>query len=317
MIVAIDSNRIVCAQRSTIMVSVQRAGPVPAGRMVVMLRINKAQIVDNNTLALWYCAITQRLVVQSVETQEHHALLNIVLDSARYEDSEQRVSGEIRRMRGVCSEKVALFAPVPLPDKGNGEPWRLGVSYLYYAFGEALWDCEIPLLKSVSIEKIRHVLDTISSGSAPLVSDMDCFLDGIAAIAGFEHFHGMETAMKAFHREQGRYGCEWKKEGRSYVISPVPLIWGVVTDREQGVSSATIGGKVYSTLIGLFVDLCGRLKSREHIDHVTLSGNSSQHAYLRKELARQLTNYGFRVKFSSAQTCRPWEKECSPRAGCC
>jgi hydrogenase maturation protein HypF len=78
-------------------------------------------------------------------------------------------------------------------------------------------------------------------------------------------------------------------------IPTAPIIQGVVTDIQHGLSNAHISRRFHTTLVHLFTDLCCHLRRQTDLDRVVLSGGTFQNAILLEELSRSLAKSGFDV----------------------
>ncbi|MEJ2288148.1 MAG: hypothetical protein P8Y02_05775, partial [Deinococcales bacterium] len=72
--------------------------------------------------------------------------------------------GEVLVTSLATFSRVAHLAYVPMPgsDAAVKEPWRMAVSYLNDAFGEGLWDLDLPILKDIDRQKLELVVQMIS-----------------------------------------------------------------------------------------------------------------------------------------------------------
>ena len=60
-------------------------------------------------------------------------------------------------------KRHAHFAYMPMPggDRASEEPWRMGLSLLYQAFGEAMVDLDLPLLRMTDRRKTERQLSRL------------------------------------------------------------------------------------------------------------------------------------------------------------
>ena len=79
------------------------------------------------------------------------------------------------------------FAYMPMPggDRAAEEPWRMGLALLYQAFGNHMFDLDIPLLRSVDARKAGQITEAIDKKiNCPLTSGAGRLFDAVAAITG-------------------------------------------------------------------------------------------------------------------------------------
>jgi hydrogenase maturation protein HypF len=77
------------------------------------------------------------------------------------------------------------YMALPGGDRASEEPWRMGLSLLYQAFGNNLFDLNLPLLQGTDISKFRTVVASIEKEiNCPKGSGAGRLFDGVAAICG-------------------------------------------------------------------------------------------------------------------------------------
>jgi hydrogenase maturation protein HypF len=181
------------------------------------------------------------------------------------------------------------------------EPWRMAVSYLDGCYGDQLWQLDLPVFKEVPSDKIKIIQEMVHKRiNAPQTSSLGRLFDGVAAIIGlrgeitFEGQAAMALEMLADDTPQGTYEYQWTEEwpGRLW---PQPIIQGVVADYLAGLPPAVISRKFHTTLIGAFGDICGKLRRKEGMQKVVLSGGVFQNVLFLEGLKRRLEKKGFQV----------------------
>ena len=192
---------------------------------------------------------------------------------------------------------------MPGGDMAIKEPWRMAVSYLYQAYEDALWNLKLRLFDQFEKSEIQFIIEMMRKGfNCPETSSLGRLFDGIAALLGICYrstYEGqaammLEMEISNQHTEEF-YNYEWSKEKESYLISPKPIIQGIVNDFMNGIGSNLISYKFHLTLIKLFTDLCIQLKQETGIDRIVLSGGVFQNATLLAGLCRGLRQKGFSV----------------------
>jgi hydrogenase maturation protein HypF len=79
------------------------------------------------------------------------------------------------------------------------------------------------------------------------------------------------------------------------IVDTEPIIRGVVSDLQDGVTTAVISAKFHNTVVEFVTDMCNRLRKKTGINIVALSGGVFQNAYLLTRLKKRLKNEGFEV----------------------
>ena len=138
--------------------------------------------------------------------------------------------------------------------------------------------------------------------NCPKTSSLGRMFDGISSLLGIcnhSTYEGQAAIMLEMEINDQRtdefYNYEWSKGKESYLISPTPIIQGIVNDFMSGIGSNLISYKFHLTLIKLFTDLCFQLKKQTGIDKIVLSGGVFQNANLLAGLSRELRIKGLNV----------------------
>jgi hydrogenase maturation protein HypF len=190
---------------------------------------------------------------------------------------------------------------MPGGDAAIKEPWRMAVSYLYDAFGDAFWDLDLPVLKQTDSQKLKIGVEMIQKNvNCPQTSSLGRLFDGVAAIAGvrnrvnFEGQAAMELEMLAADDTDSVYDVEWLAKNPARIL-PAPIIRGVVQDVQNGLSVAEISIKFHKTLIDLFAEICAAVRRDCELKRVVLSGGCFQNSILLSGMIRELTSRDFEV----------------------
>ncbi len=141
------------------------------------------------------------LGIDLIQVQHHHAhiascmaenrldepVIGLAFDGTGYGDDGNTWGSEFL----VCDYKSYSrrnhFAYMPMPggDRAAEEPWRMALSLLYQAFGDQLFDLDIPLIHSINLTKAKLVTGAISKNiNSPLSSGAGRLFDAVAGITG-------------------------------------------------------------------------------------------------------------------------------------
>ncbi|MBF0259931.1 MAG: carbamoyltransferase HypF [Desulfamplus sp.] len=139
-----------------------------------------------------------------VAVQHHHAhavscmaenkvegnVIAITLDGTGFGTDGNIWGGEIL----VCNEtdfkrKAHLkYMPMPGGDAAVKEPWRMAVSYLYAAFGDNMFNLDIPFFREISHDKISFMIQMIKKKiNIPMTSSCGRLFDAIASLCSIRH----------------------------------------------------------------------------------------------------------------------------------
>jgi hydrogenase maturation protein HypF len=255
--------------------------------------------------------------VQKAAVQHHHAhvvsamaenridgpVIGLAFDGTGYGSDGAIWGGEVLVADEQKFDRAAHFAYLPMPGSTAAikQPWRMGLSYLYAAYGDALEDLPLPFLRGIDGARVTIILEMIKKRiNAPLTSSLGRLFDGVAALAGlrnevaFEGQAAMELEMMAASSADYSYDCHWTS-GAPAQIPTASIIRAVVEDLLQGTAPALISARFHLTLVRLFTDLCDHLRRDTGLTRVVLSGGVFQNAILLGGLVRALEDKKFKV----------------------
>jgi hydrogenase maturation protein HypF len=255
--------------------------------------------------------------VQKTAVQHHHAhvvsamaenridgpVIGLAFDGTGYGSDGAIWGGEVLVADEQTFDRAAYFAYLPMPGSVAAikQPWRMGLSYLYAAYGDALADLPLPFLRGIEGKRTAIILEMIKKRiNAPLTSSLGRLFDGVAALIGlrnevaFEGQAAMELEMTAASSADHAYELNWSA-GAPMQISTTPIIRGVVEDLLQGTAPAVISARFHLTLVRLFTDLCDQLRRDTGLTRVVLSGGVFQNAILLRGLVRALEGKKLKV----------------------
>ena len=198
------------------------------------------------------------------------------------------------------------YIPLPGGDLAARYPWRMGLMYLFEAFGDDLFDLPIPFIRNLDLDDSTLVLTMAQKGlNSPLTSSCGRLFDAVSAILcirnknAYEGQAAMELEMAQAGRSTETYPFDISEEHQSgealWILDPRPTIRALVDDIIKGIEKGIISRKFHNTLIGLFTELCLRLRDHTGIDEVAMSGGCFQNATLLTGLSRSLKGHGFEV----------------------
>ncbi len=237
---------------------------------------------------------------------EHHIegpVIGVACDGTGYGPDGTVWGGEVLVAEAGGFERAAHLACVAMPGSAAAikEPWRMAVSYLEDAYGDAWPDIDLPMLKEAGESKTRIVREMIARRvNSPLTSSLGRLFDGVAALAGirgkvsYEGQAAMELEMAAADDPSEAY--EFAVEGQTPIrILPAPVIRGVVQDLGRRVPLPVISARFHNTVVRMLAEVCARIGRERGLKRVVLSGGVFQNARLLSDLIPALTSRGFEV----------------------
>jgi len=212
--------------------------------------------------------------------------------------------GEILLADPVSFERKAHLDYIPLPggDAAAKYPWRMALIYLHRAYGDELFDLDIPFLKHLNEEEAGIVIQMARQGvNSPLTSSCGRLFDAVASLVGlrdknaYEGQAPIELEMRQRRGETGEYPWRIEKGEDLRRLLTDDLIRGIVEDLAHGTSKGVISARFHNTIIRMLQEMCRLLREETGIEEVAMSGGSFQNATLLTGLTRMLELDGFQV----------------------
>ena len=180
------------------------------------------------------------------------------------------------------------------------EPWRCASSYLY-ALG---YDPE-KIIQGVDNEKIKVVKQALDSKiNCFLSSSVGRLFDAVAALCGIRNsisYDGqaaIELENIIDYKIKESYSWDIKEENGIFNIQYKSIIEGILGDIQKKELISKISSKFHNSLIKASCDLVCKLREKEHIDKVVLSGGVFENHYLLKGIYINLIKQGFKVFYN-------------------
>lgn len=192
------------------------------------------------------------------------------------------------------------------------EPGRLSSAWLYLAYKEKFLDLGIGFTRNFERKKWRFLKRMYLAGyNCPVTSSMGRLFDAAAALilvkyrAGFEAELAMELEKLAgFSKPQTTsYGFKIIQEPAGYLIDPLPLFKGIVTDLKRREPPPKIAYKFHLTVARMILDTCLLLRGQHRINRVVLSGGVFQNKLLLSLSQDLLYKEAFRVIIHARLSC--------------
>ncbi len=258
--------------------------------------------------------------VRRVGVQHHHAhivscmaenriegpVIGLSFDGTGYGTDGTIWGGEVLIASAEKFTRAAHMGRLAMPGGGAAvkEPWRMGISALYDAYGADLFDLPLPFLRSVEESKARFMTAMVDKKlNAPMTSSLGRLFDAVCAVAGvrnrvyFEGQGAMELEMAAEGTVDRLYDYRWELagEGEALALPPSPIIKGVVEDILNRVPLSEISMRFHATLARMFTGLVKELSEKNTLDRVVLSGGVFQNSIFLTEMIRELSLCGLSV----------------------
>jgi hydrogenase maturation protein HypF len=256
--------------------------------------------------------------IPRIGVQHHHAhiisamaengiegdVIGVALDGTGFGTDGTIWGGEILKANYRDFDRLAHLKKVPMPGGSMAikEPWRMAMVYLSGAFGDEATKLRINLMKRIDFQKWDILKKAIEKKiNTPWTSSMGRLFDATSSLLSIRdevHYEGqaaIELEMIADHGAKEEYPFHIYKDEKPMVIDPTEMIRGIVCNLIDGISSSKISGKFHRTIARLIIETCEKIRSREKLNQVVLSGGVFQNIFLLSLITEGLKRSGFNV----------------------
>jgi hydrogenase maturation protein HypF len=232
-------------------------------------------------------------------------VIGVSFDGTGYGTDGNLWGGEflIADIRGFRRAGHLKYTPLPGGENAIHEPWRIAVSYIRDAAGEAV----IPYLKSIGFikrygaQQIDTLLKVIANRQfSPLSSGAGRLFDAISAMIGvcdqntFEGEAAIALEAIAAPGIMQDYPVDIKfRETMEVDFSHTVL--GIIKDMVKGEETGVISSKFHNTIITVIQRVVEKLSSLHQIKNVVLCGGVFQNMYLLERAINGLESAGMSV----------------------
>ncbi len=238
------------------------------------------------------------------ENQTEERAIGIILDGTGYGTDGTIWGGEMLIGDTCGFERFAWLSPVALPGGAAAirQPWRMALSYLYHAYGDALYELKLPFIKPRPAHEVRVIMQMLEKRlNSPLTSSCGRLFDAVAALLGirsevnYEAQAAIELEMCIDESEQDWYTDAIPNVESNQALDISPLIRAVVADQENGTDAGKIAARFHRTLAEVFLAAAGTARDNTGIETVALSGGVFQNVYFCNYLVDRLREEEFRT----------------------
>ncbi|NOY37889.1 MAG: carbamoyltransferase HypF [Chlorobi bacterium] len=194
------------------------------------------------------------------------------------------------------------YVPMPGGDLAALQPWRMAVSYLWYAFGEEMEKLNLPFLEWVRAgEKVHLLMKMIRKKiNTPYTSSAGRLFDAVAALTGIcreSTFHAeapMRLEAAIVPHTEGMYSWLVQDE----IIDLRPAIREIVKDIIAKTAPGAIAARFHRTIAHLIVEKSNHIRKETGLNKIILSGGTFQNRYLLGITEEMLEKLKFEVFIS-------------------
>jgi hydrogenase maturation protein HypF len=249
------------------------------------------------------------LGLETIGVQHHHAhiascmadngirgaVIGVAMDGTGYGTDGAIWGGEFLVADFAGFERRAHLRYVPLAggDAAIRQPWRSALSHVRDAFGEdvpeGLFNAIDPRSLDVVNTMLTRGLHTIPTSSCGRLFDAVASILGVRHEITFEAEAAIDLEMLAVGEPDDVDPYPFLfTESDPLQIDVRPMIAEIVDDTLRGMSRARIASRFHTTLASIIDETCIRIRRRDGLDRVCLSGGSFQNMLLLERTARML-----------------------------
>jgi hydrogenase maturation protein HypF len=256
-------------------------------------------------------------IERKIGVQHHHAhiascmaenhlrgkVIGVAFDGTGYGTDGKIWGGEflVTDLAGFERRGHLRYVPLPGGDAAVRQPWRMALSYLRDAFGtgplppgpkflQHVPEKQIAVVDAMIARRI-HSIETSSSGR---------LFDAVAALVGLGSQVTFEGQAAIALESTAQAGVEDRYSFNVEDVEPMqldmrPMVAEIVQDIALNKPVGYISACFHNTLCAAIVEVCQRIRRREKLTRVCLSGGVFQNMYLLKRAVKDLDKDGFQV----------------------
>jgi hydrogenase maturation protein HypF len=267
-----------------------------------------------------------RDIPQKIGVQHHHAhiasvlaehglqgpVIGVAADGSGYGTDGAVWGCEMMIADLLGFERLAHLTYVPLPggEQAVRQPWRMAAVYLAQAYGDALWELDIPFVRELDRSKWHVLAQMIARGINSLpTSSLGRLFDAVAALIGlcsevlYEGQAAIELEMLAQQQEQGMHKGQSgiypftirMKEHMPTTLDVAPMFRAIVSNMQEGVPASQIASRFHRSITELLATVCFGAREQTGLNVVALSGGVFQNRLLLEQLVTRLEEMAFQV----------------------
>lgn len=252
-----------------------------------------------------------------VQVQHHHAHIAAVMaehgldgrepvigfsfDGTGYGPDGAIWGGEVLLTTYRDFRRVAHLKYTPLPggDASVKRPYRMALAQLWLA--DVAWHEDLPPVAACTATERKILQQQFTTGFNTVpTSSMGRLFDAVAALAGvrqtitYEGQAAIELEAVALDQGDGQYHFALE-EGEPLQIDPAPVIQAIVNDVLAGSPPGVIAARFHQAVCDVILQIALRLRQREKLQTIALSGGVFQNVKLLKQTRAALQANDFRV----------------------
>lgn len=260
--------------------------------------------------------VAAETALPKIGVQHHHAhiascmaengirdkVIGVAFDGTGYGTDGQIWGGEFMVADFGGFERRAHFRYIGLPggDTAVRQTWRPALSWLREAFGANI-PGDLPLFQQVpkaTLDLVTGMLarrvNTVNTSSCGRLFDAVASIIGLRQEASFEGQAAIELEMATEQGIEDAYHFDVDSRDPAQ-IDMRPAIREIVRELTNGERKAVIASRFHNTMAAAIAEVCLRIRERDHLSRVCLSGGTFQNMYLLERAIALLRKYDLEV----------------------
>ncbi|MDD5284450.1 MAG: carbamoyltransferase HypF [Desulfuromonadaceae bacterium] len=257
-----------------------------------------------------------------IKVQHHHAhlascmaengldgdVIGVIFDGTGYGSDGTIWGGEflVGGYDGYC--RAAHFRETPLPggDAAVREPWRMAMSYLHQAYGDAAFRLDHPVARQLPAEEQGIFTTMLCRGlNSPMTSSCGRLFDAVAALLNLRHkvsydgqaaieLEALAETVEDVVAVSYRYTILFHDEGPAE-LDFSPMFREILADMNAGIPITIIALRFHTTIASATTDICLNISGSSGLDRIILSGGVFQNRLLTELVYTALVKRGLQV----------------------
>lgn len=284
--------------------------------LMTLLKFKPRLIVHDLNPCFLSSKYAQEKEVKKVSVQHHHAhmvscmvehnlfqpVIGVIFDGTGVGTDGKIWGGEFFVGTRESVIRVGHFKYVKIQggDQSIKEPWRVAISYLNslnYDFENIMKGLDSDSVKKVE-QALRMNINCYETSSLGRLFDCVAALLNIRYKITYEAQAAIELENILDFTIDDDYEFNIEEQKEMYEIDYKGIILGILKDIENAVPSSIISAKFHNTIGNITVNLVAKIKEREGIKNVVLSGGVFENNYLLTYILKRLEEKDFLVYFN-------------------
>ncbi len=193
------------------------------------------------------------------------------------------------------------YTPLPGGDRAAREPWRMAAAHLFEALGSEYQKIDLPCWHQTTPANWR-VLERLLQKPTLLTSSCGRLFDAVSSSCGISQQSSYEgesamllEAAAALHESDETYDFDLQTDCLPWIVDPRNMLVHIAHAVSSGQSVQLVSRCFHNSIARMIEVVCDRLRERNGLDKVCLSGGTFQNFTLLTRTVELLRRAGFEV----------------------